>query len=86
MAAGSGNNSLVHGYPPERHPDAVSVDRNPPVGPKRLNAATHIGMPDLIRTASASANKVSVVPSGTDCRAATGPGRIPGPAGGTVRR
>lgn len=54
--AGSGKSSLIHECFVKHHPDAIVIDQSPIGKSSRANAATFIGVFDLIRKEFASAN------------------------------
>lgn len=53
--AGSGKSSLIHGCFVKHHPEAIVIDQSPIGKSSRANAATFIGVFDLIRKEFASA-------------------------------
>jgi len=53
--AGSGKSSLIHGCFARQHPEAIVIDQSPIGKSSRANAATFIGVFDLIRKEFASA-------------------------------
>ncbi len=55
--AGSGKSSLIHQCFAKQHPDAVVIDQSPIGRSSRANAATYIGVFDLIRKEFASSTK-----------------------------
>ena len=57
--AGSGKSSLIHQVFLRQHPDAVVIDQSAVGTSTRSNPATYTGIMDDIRTAFATANKVS---------------------------
>ncbi len=56
--SGSGKSSLIHQVFLKQHPDAIVVDHSAVGTSSRSNAATYIGIMDVIRKAFARANKV----------------------------
>lgn len=56
--SGSGKSSLIHQVFLKQHPDAIVVDQSAIGTSSRSNAATYIGIMDVIRKAFARANKV----------------------------
>ncbi len=55
--AGSGKSSLVHECFAKQHPEAIIIDQSPIGKSSRANAATYIGVFDLIRKEFAAATK-----------------------------
>lgn len=55
--AGSGKSSLIHGCFASEHPEAVIIDQSPIGKTSRANAATYIGVFNLIRKAFARATQ-----------------------------
>lgn len=53
--AGSGKSSLIHECFAKQHPEAIVIDQSPIGKSSRANAATYIGVFDLIRTEFAAA-------------------------------
>lgn len=53
--SGSGKSSLIHGCFAKKHPEAIVIDQSPIGKSSRANAATYIGVFDLIRKVFASA-------------------------------
>ncbi len=53
--AGSGKSSLIHGCFVKQHPEAIVIDQSPIGKSSRANAATYIGVFDLIRKEFAAA-------------------------------
>ncbi len=54
--AGSGKSSLIHQCFAKQHPEAIVIDQSPIGKSSRANAATYIGVFDLIRKEFAAAN------------------------------